>query len=285
MLRQQKPQLESLNESDIERLIQLSTSVGWDYDYDEIKTIPSSGKVFGHKTENGEVVSSAAIIPYDTNIASIGLVIVKRNYRGMGLAKEVMQKCIHFANKSMPIILIATDEGQPLYKKLGFNNIASIKKYFCYQPLRSVIANEKYTLEAMKNENFTNVVHIDEQAFGAKRQTFLIHRMRQAKECIVLKEGDSVKGFGMAIACRDYLRLGPIIAPNTAAALLIIHRLAENHTGTIRIDVPAEQIEFTQAIESEGFEFVNQPPIMMMNGQSLSNRNGTLYSISAQIFG
>ncbi|MEC1157957.1 GNAT family N-acetyltransferase [Cytobacillus horneckiae] len=111
MLRQQKPQLESLNESDIERLIQLSTSVGWDYDYDEIKTILSSGKVFGHKTENGEVVSSAAIIPYDTNIASIGLVIVKRNYRGMGLAKEVMQKCIHFANKSMPIILIATDEG------------------------------------------------------------------------------------------------------------------------------------------------------------------------------
>ncbi|OQO98791.1 GNAT family N-acetyltransferase, partial [Geobacillus sp. 44B] len=74
---------------DIPELILLSASVGWDYDEHEIRTMMKSGKIYGHKNEEGKVVSSAAIIPYDTSLASIGMVIVHEEYRGMGLGKIV----------------------------------------------------------------------------------------------------------------------------------------------------------------------------------------------------
>lgn len=35
--------------------INLSASVGWDYDESEINTIVSVGTVYGHKTEHGRV--------------------------------------------------------------------------------------------------------------------------------------------------------------------------------------------------------------------------------------
>ena len=45
--------LNALDENDIEGLISLSQSVGWDYDKDEISTVMSSGKILGHKNEFG----------------------------------------------------------------------------------------------------------------------------------------------------------------------------------------------------------------------------------------
>nr|QRZ18859.1 hypothetical protein JUJ52_03755 [Virgibacillus sp. AGTR] len=56
--------LVALEELDIPGLIALSAAVGWDYDKHEIRTVMSSGKVYGHKNMEGKIVSSAAIIPY-----------------------------------------------------------------------------------------------------------------------------------------------------------------------------------------------------------------------------
>lgn len=36
----------------------------------------ATGKIFGHKNRKGKIVSSAAIIPDDSEVASIGMVIV-----------------------------------------------------------------------------------------------------------------------------------------------------------------------------------------------------------------
>lgn len=68
--------VERFDHNDVLHLIELSSSVEWDYDEQEIHTILSSGCIYGHKNAEGEIVSSAAIISYDTNLASIGMVIV-----------------------------------------------------------------------------------------------------------------------------------------------------------------------------------------------------------------
>ncbi|MDD1502765.1 hypothetical protein PVA17_08285 [Lysinibacillus sp. CNPSo 3705] len=62
-------QLVLFDANDIPGLMDLSNSVGWDYDESEIKTVMMSGKIFGHKNAEGKIVSSAAIMTYDTNLA------------------------------------------------------------------------------------------------------------------------------------------------------------------------------------------------------------------------
>jgi len=68
--------LAHFEKNDVSDLIVLSGSIGWDYDENEIGTILASGKIFVHKNRGGKIVSSAAIIPYDSEAASIGMVIV-----------------------------------------------------------------------------------------------------------------------------------------------------------------------------------------------------------------
>ena len=41
-------ELAELNQYDIPGLIDLSASVGWDYDENEVRTLLESGRVFGH---------------------------------------------------------------------------------------------------------------------------------------------------------------------------------------------------------------------------------------------
>lgn len=129
-------ELFELDVMDARGLIELSASVGWDYDEAEVATLLSSSfKIYGHKNSEGQVVSSAAIIHYDRRLASIGMVIVHSDYRGLGLGKEVMQKCIE-SGRDRSILLIATPDGQPLYEKLGFTVVDSVHKYLCdkYNP-------------------------------------------------------------------------------------------------------------------------------------------------------
>jgi len=100
--------------NDIPGLIALSDSVGWDYDELEIRTVMLSGKIFGHRNAEGKIVSSAAIIAYDSNLVSIGMVIVHENYRGFGLGKLATQKCIDSVSEHTAIMLVATKDGEPL---------------------------------------------------------------------------------------------------------------------------------------------------------------------------
>ena len=279
--------LVTLEEWDIPGLIALSASIGWDYDKYEINTVMSSGKVYGHKTKEGKIVSSAAIIPYGSCLASIGMVIVHQDYRGKGLGRKVTQKCLDSVSDDTKVMLIATDEGKPMYESMGFSSTDSVHKYLCdnYFTMKS---NDTLNAEIiqMRKEDLSQVIKIDKDAFGEERRTFLINRINQAKESLVVKSSDgTIIGFGLSILGSINLILGPIVAPDHHTASLLIDKLANNHQGKLRIDIPSGNEEFMSYIEKCGFVKVSQPPIMIKNSKQLPRRNKTLYGIAAQIFG
>ncbi|WP_253701465.1 GNAT family N-acetyltransferase [Bacillus sp. FJAT-27445] len=279
--------LSVLTESDIEGLMALSTSVGWDYDTNEITTILSSGQVFGHKNEKGEIVSSAAIIPYDNKLASVGMVIVHHDYRGKGLGKETTQACIDFVSGQTAVMLIATPNGKPMYEKMGFNEVGSIHKLVCkkYIPFNGNLS-EKLTIEAMQENDFEKVIELDKLAFGDSRRKFLLNRIKQAHQSLIMRDQfGSVCGFGLSILGQVNMIVGPIVAPDFKAAADLTNQLAFHHNGRLRIDIPIDDQLFMDFLEERGFKRASQPPIMILKSQSLPHRNNNLYAIAAQIFG
>lgn len=282
-----KNNLVALEERDIPGLIALSATVGWDYDEHEIQIVMSSGKVYGHKNMEGEIVSSAAIIPYGSGLASIGMVIVHPDYRGKGLGRKVTQKCLDSVSDDTTVMLIATDEGKPMYESMGFCLIDCVHKYLCDSYL-SIEQNNNLDLEIthMHEENLPQIVRLDKNAFGEERKTFLIHRIKQAKEALVVKGSDgTIIGFALSVLGPINLILGPIVAPNDHIASLLMDKLANNHQGKLRIDVPSGNEAFMSHLEKYGFKKVGQPPIMIKNSKQLPSRNKALYGIAAQIFG
>ncbi len=272
---------------DVLGLVELSTSVGWDYDEYEVRTVMASGKIYGHKNTVGKIVSSAAIIPYDTNLASIGMVIVNEDYRGLGLGKKATQKCIDSVSQNTSIMLISTEDGKPLYERLGFSTVDSVHKYLSDNYIPTNLFNHpQITLERYKEEEIHKIIELDSAAFGDKRGELLLNRINQSKQCLVVKnQNGKIIGFGLSILGPENLLIGPIVAPNSQTAALIIDGLVSNHQGKIRIDVPSSNDELMLFLEKSGFIKVSNPPIMIKNSIKMPYRNKELFAIAAQIFG
>ncbi|MFD3448919.1 GNAT family N-acetyltransferase [Microbacteriaceae bacterium 4G12] len=280
--------LKALNKLDIEKIVNLSHSVGWDYDQHEIQTVLDSGNIYGHINEHDELLSSAAIIPYGQDLASIGMVIVNPQYRGLGLGKSVVEACINSITSNTPIMLISTDEGKPMYEKLGFQTVSSVHKYLCdhyITPTSSCLHNQ-YDIGFYQDKDFPQIKQLDQEAVGPNREDFLKHRIRQSKRSLVARgtNGDIV-GFGLSIQTPANLILGPIVALNDQVATLLIHSLSKNHSGRLRIDISQGKESFIQDLENIGFQKISQPPVMLLHADKLPPRNNTLYGIAAQIFG
>jgi ribosomal protein S18 acetylase RimI-like enzyme len=280
-------ELVEFDKYDVLGLIELSASVGWDYDEHEIRTVMTSGKIYGHKNAVGKVVSSAAIIPYDTDLASIGMVIVNEEYRGLGLGKEATQKCIDSVSTNTSIMLISTEDGKHLYENLGFITVDSVHKYLSenYIPTK-LFDNQEITLEKYSENDIYEIIELDSAAFGDKRRKLLLNRINQSKQCLVVRNlNGKIIGFGLSILGPVNLLIGPIVAPDSQTAALIIDGLVSKHQGKLRIDVPSSHDELMLFLEKSGFIKVSNPPIMIKNSINMPYRNNELFAITAQIFG
>lgn len=280
--------VQTFSKEDIPGLIELSSSVGWDYDEAEINTIMSVGTIFGHKTEQGKIVSSAAIIPYDNQLASIGMVIVKDDFRGYGLGKELTEVCVGAVGTNVAIMLIATEDGYPLYKKLGFQTVTCVHKFLLNNcaTFLPVPYSKEYEVLPLTDNDFVQIRKLDQKAIGADREKFLKARINQAKQGVVVKgKNGNVVGYGLSIKGPINLILGPIVAVNHDVAVVIIHHLTNEYKGNLRIDVPDGQDSFLAYLKQCGFQKVSQPPVMVKNSTKLPERNHALYGIAAQIFG
>jgi hypothetical protein len=220
--------LESFCHTDIPGLIDLSASVGWDFDQDEIDTALASGRIF--------------------------------------------------------ILLIATEEGVPLYEKMGFKVVDHVHKYI--SDGMKALNRPKLYFDEYKESDLVSVIKVDERAFGDNRRPFLINRIKQSKNCVVVRDEHSlIVGYGMSVLGPVNLIAGPIVAPDHQTAAEIFRKLSSFHQGMVRIDVPAGQDAFRRFLEDQGFTQVNAPPVMALNAVVMPQRNRELYGIAAQIFG
>lgn len=283
--------VEQLRITDTQGLIDLSASIGWDYDEQDIQTIMSSGTVWGHRNEQGDIISSAAILTYKPGLSTIGMVIVDHRYRGLGLGKAVVQACMDAVDNSDTIMLIATEEGRPLYEGMGYHTVSYVNKLVCssynYTLSNRIASVSEMRIMPLGAEHFPEIRKLDQLAIGGDRETFLSARWKQVKQGVVVLDNEgSLIGYGFAVQGPRYLVLGPVIAMQQESALAMIHYLAENNRGKLlRIDVPEEQPEFIELLRQAGFERETHPPVMIKHAQQLPARNHTLYGIAAQIFG
>ena len=279
--------VERLREAKTGNIVSLSSYIGWDYNREEIDTIFNAGIVYGVWNEREELIASAAIILYGEKLASIGMVIVHPDYKGRGIGKIITEACVKSVSAHTPIMLIATDEGKPLYEKLGFRAVSYVSKYICnsYNAKHYCVRNEDYVMNYEEGD-LEKIIKIDEYAFGTNRKEFLKKRIMQSEQCIVVKDKEqNVLGYGLSIQTPENKIIGPVVAKNDEMAMRIVHDLARGYNGKLRMDVPEGKNDFMKELEIAGFKKVNTPPIMMKNSNRLLKRNSELYSIAAQIFG
>lgn len=279
--------LETLDVHDINSLVRLSAAVGWDYDAAEIGTLLAVGRVFGHQTAAGELVSSAAVVPYAPDRAHMGMVIVHPDFRRGGLGKDVTAAALGVMTIGGCVSLVSTPEGLPLYEKMGFEVVSVVHKYVRSQGLSGYADKpiDQGNVVSLRLDDIERVNALDVQAFGVDRREFLRHRVRQASAGWMLVNDAQIHGYALGIKGAASWILGPVVARDDGVATQLTAQIAQATMDAMRIDVPAQHADWAACeLPRWGFAKVAEPPVMTYHGRPLRFGKG-LYALAAQVFG
>jgi GNAT superfamily N-acetyltransferase len=276
-----------LTAADRDALQQLATSVGWSFTSGQVNMFISPvGTVFGHRLGD-RLISSAGIYIYGSRLASLGIVIVRPDFQRRGLGKSIVQHCLGEAeHNGVPVVLVATAQGVPLYTSLGFQTIGNIHRVEISGSVQVDSANDSLELNPVQEDDLTDLVARDELVFGARREE-LYRVLFSNIECgfVVRNSQNSMEGFGLATRRNDVLVVGPLIASTQDVALALLSKFVANWAGPVRIDVPSLQTTFIGELLRLGFKETMVSPLMILNADGLPGQRNQLFGIVDPVFG
>lgn len=113
-------ELIKLHEEHIPSLLRLCRQAGWpDYGEQELALLVQQGRFFGYQNVSGDIISCIGLFLFG-RLASIGLVIVDKEYQRLGLGRRMVNACITQTDENTAIRLCATKKVCRFMKKQVF---------------------------------------------------------------------------------------------------------------------------------------------------------------------
>jgi GNAT superfamily N-acetyltransferase len=179
------------------------------------------------------LVGTALVTPFG-DVATVNMIIVAADQRGRGLGRQLMQRAMALADPR-EWRLVATEDGLPLYRKLGFVETGRILQH--QGPLA---AEPEGDAGQSTPEDAAGLARLDRAATGMER-TPLVNALLSVGEIAVLRDGARITAYA---ARRPFGRgevVGPVVAADADAARRLIAALLAGRQGRFtRIDIPAD---------------------------------------------
>ncbi|MFK0161701.1 GNAT family N-acetyltransferase [Rhizobium sp. NPDC090279] len=230
--------------------------------------------------EAGSVVGTILMTPYGEDCATINMVIVDEAMRGRGLGRKLMDEAMALAG-GRPLRLIATTDGLPLYRKLGFVAEGEIFQHQGHLgdlvPLGEV--------EAAAAGDFPAIKALDRAAFGADRGTLLDVLSAVAQVAVVRRNG-RVESYGALRAFGRGDLIGPVVASSAADAKSLISALALRKSSSfLRVDTN-EASGLTGWLAQIGLDHVGGGIAMRrQTGEAMVSQDARIFALANQAFG
>lgn len=273
------PRIETLGHGDARELRVLSQTIGWAHTNDDWRTILGIGRVFGHRADDGGFLSSGALFEFGPSLASIGMILVTPASRGRGLARAMMRHCLAAAG-STPVTLIATAQGEPLYRRLGFVEVERV----CRVLVAGGVPAPR--LAPITARDVESVIRLDAETFGGDRRALLAAFAARAEaSAVVSDERGRIRGFGFAVRQAGGLVIGPVAARGADDALAILRSLAAGHGGEVRLDVPTRQTRVLEVLAELGARPSADAPVMLYGATAMPGRRDGIYALASRGFG
>lgn len=256
----------------------LSRQAGWPHrlaDW-EMALALSTGVV---ALENEKIVGTTLTTRYGADRATINMVIVDEAMRGRGLGRRLMEAGLDAAHGS-PCRLVATQEGLPLYEKMGFREVGAILQHqgFC------ATVDAPVDVEWARPDHLPEIAALDQRAFGADRGG-LISYLENIGRFAVIRRGGHVAGFS---AVRPFGRgevIGPVVAENAEdARKLILFPMAGRRHAFLRIDTTGAS-GLSSWLAERGLVHVGGGTAMQRGGQPGRPSETKTFALANQAFG
>jgi GNAT superfamily N-acetyltransferase len=181
--------------------------------------------------QDGRVVATIMMTPFGSDAATINMVIVEAAMRGRGLGRTLMDAALEKAG-ARSCRLVATNEGLPLYEKLGFVAIGEIVQH---QGAALKVAAPANVFWARDDEH-ERISALDRAACGIDRGKLMSILHRTAKFAVI-REGGEVEAFAGLRPFGRGLVIGPVVAKSREQAKDLMQFMLAQHEGAfVRVD-------------------------------------------------
>jgi len=183
--------------------------------------------------DGADVVATALATPFG-RVACANMIIVDAARRGAGLGRRVMEAAM--AQVDVPEWrLVATADGLPLYRKLGFEVCGEIVQH---QGIVTAAPSGMALPDRAGPGDLAALAALDAAATGMDR-TALLAALLRVGAVHVLREGGAITAFAALRAFGRGEVLGPVIARDVDEAQALMAPLIASASGRfLRVDTP-----------------------------------------------
>jgi GNAT superfamily N-acetyltransferase len=222
----------------------LSVEAGWNQTLDDWALLISLGRTRGIFVE-GELIATAAALPYELRLGYVSMVLVTPRYRNRGIATAMLRQAVDdLENRACTAMLDATPAGAVVYRRLGFVEVFPLRRW---QGEGGKIRGAAQ-LPAVP-EDVERLVTLDAAAFGAAR-SFLIREFlgRAGTRALVSDVGCVVRRGGFRAD-----QIGPLVAADAHGAQQLLGAALGLRAGPVFLDVPDHQQSLATMLKALGF--------------------------------
>lgn len=262
---------------------ELSRQQKWPHRAVDWEFLLRQGAGFVAEADN-QIVGTIMIWPYGNDAASLGMVIVSPRIQGQGVGRRLMETALD-ALGERTVRLNSTQEGKPLYTKLGF---APVGRIFQHQglvdsvPLVELRPNER--VRPVGSNDRPVVADLDRRSSGIDRSS-LISSILEASRGVIFDSNNSPVGFSVLRRFGRGYSVGPTVAPDALAAKALISHWLGSKTGKFcRVDVP-ESSGLSAWLEELGLPKVGSVTTMIRGKPLDASADAKVFSLVNQALG
>ncbi len=282
------PHIRKLHPEDVPNAMDLVLAEGWnqtDKDWQILTGNPQNVCLVA-ELEN-KFAGTATAINYVSKVAWIGMVLVNKAFRGRGVSKVLLSSIFEQLESCQSIKLDATPAGEPVYKKLGFEEEYLIGRMTCLSFAHSFSLGSHSIPQKVHKQDIPGIIELDEYAFGANRSQLIEALIANSPEkCFVLKKNNLITGFVLGRIGNRFHHIGPLTASSASDALQLVQSALNELQGkAIVIDVLTDKNEFANELSSLGFDKLRYFSRMYRNSNLFPGNPTLQYLICGPEFG
>ena len=280
--------IRSMNLNDVEGGMRLSKAEGWNQTENDWRLfVANPDSVCLVAESENKIIGTTTAINYGNDEAWIGMVLVDKEYRGLGVSKTLLSRVFEKLTSFKCLKLDATAAGQPVYQKFGFKNEYLISRMVNLSVKEVPVQDSDSKPEAVNAEDVQEIIDLDERIFGVNRKQLITFLFKEHPGAATLIRRDGkIAAFALGREGSRYFQIGPIVASSMDDARNLISKsLMKLANRPVAVDVLCDKKELMDWLNTIGFATQRDFIRMYKDKNYFPGKTDMLYLICGPEFG
>ncbi|GAA3861104.1 GNAT family N-acetyltransferase [Streptomyces sedi] len=266
------PPIRLLTPADLGACLDLAEEHGWGREEHKWRLLLASGTGYGIDAPAddpaGGLLATVIRTSYAERWHAVGMMLVAGRRQRRGLGMRLMRRVVEDA-AGAPLLLTATDQGRPLYERLGFKamgGITTLRGTLTEPPVGGENRGDDggVAVRPARAADLPEILAYDLVAFGADRTELLARLPRFADRFLVARTPEGrLAGFGASWPNVTTTSIGPLVADDASVARALLTPLALGTPTPARFDVGDDQPELARWLHARGLEETGHTELMI----------------------